>query len=108
MKIPFHRPFYDQSDEQALLASLPQSGPGIYRGLLPLLLAARGDNRAADAIVAVRRCGIETNRANRGLLVMAEVAVSQDGAVVVPEWLERYVVREVTGEREYTNRALAR
>ena len=41
-------------------------------------------------------------------LVMAEVAVSQDGAVVVPEWLERYVVREVTGEREYTNRALAR
>lgn len=41
-------------------------------------------------------------------LVMAEVAVSQDAAVVVPEWLERYVVREVTGEREYTNRALAR
>ena len=41
-------------------------------------------------------------------LVMAEVAVSQDAAVVVPEWLERYVVREVTGEREFTNRALAR
>jgi CYTH domain-containing protein len=41
-------------------------------------------------------------------LVMAEVAVPEDAPVVVPEWLERYVVREVTGEREYTNRALAR
>jgi CHAD domain-containing protein/CYTH domain-containing protein len=41
-------------------------------------------------------------------LVMAELSLSQDASVIVPEWLERYVVREVTGERAYTNRALAR
>jgi CHAD domain-containing protein/CYTH domain-containing protein len=42
-------------------------------------------------------------------LVMADVAVSDGGGtVVLPEWLQPYVVREVTGEREYTNRALAR
>jgi CHAD domain-containing protein/CYTH domain-containing protein len=41
-------------------------------------------------------------------LVMAEVAGSEDAAVALPEWLAPYVLREVTGEREFTNRALAR
>jgi CHAD domain-containing protein/CYTH domain-containing protein len=42
-------------------------------------------------------------------LVVAEVAVpAQDAPLVVPEWLERYVVREVTGEEEFAGRALAR
>jgi len=40
-------------------------------------------------------------------LVLAEVALSEAGPVPLPEWLERYVVREVTGERQFTNRALA-
>jgi CHAD domain-containing protein/CYTH domain-containing protein len=42
-------------------------------------------------------------------LVLAEVAASGDSArVPLPEWLEPYVVREVTGERAFTDRALAR
>jgi CHAD domain-containing protein/CYTH domain-containing protein len=42
-------------------------------------------------------------------LVLAEVALPEAGApVVLPEWLEPYVVREVTGEQQYTGRALAR
>lgn len=42
-------------------------------------------------------------------LVLAEVAASEGGArVPLPEWLEPYVVREVTGERAFTDRALAR
>ena len=38
-------------------------------------------------------------------LVLAEVAVSVTAPV--PEWLEPYIVREVTGERQFTHRALA-
>jgi len=42
-------------------------------------------------------------------LVLAEVAASEGGArAPLPEWLEPYVVREVTGERAFTDRALAR
>ena len=41
-------------------------------------------------------------------LVVAEVAIAQDAPLVVPEWLEPYVVREVTGEPGFTNRELAR
>ena len=42
-------------------------------------------------------------------LVLAQVQlVGEEPALPVPEWLEPYVVREVTGEREYSNRALAR
>jgi CHAD domain-containing protein/CYTH domain-containing protein len=41
-------------------------------------------------------------------LVMAEVAGSEEAAVALPEWLAPYVLREVTGERQFTNRALAR
>ena len=40
-------------------------------------------------------------------LVMAEVAVSDAVPAALPEWLEPYVVREVTGEHRFTNRALA-
>ena len=42
-------------------------------------------------------------------LVLAQVQLAgEEPALPVPEWLEPYVVREVTGEREYSNRALAR
>ena len=42
-------------------------------------------------------------------LVIADVAVAErDAPVVVPEWLQPYIVREVTGEGAYTSLALAR
>jgi CHAD domain-containing protein/CYTH domain-containing protein len=42
-------------------------------------------------------------------LVLAEVELpSRDTAVEVPDWLQPYVVREVTGEAEFSNRYLAR
>ncbi len=42
-------------------------------------------------------------------LVIADVAVSErDAPVIVPEWLEPYIVREVTGDGAYTSPALAR
>jgi CHAD domain-containing protein/CYTH domain-containing protein len=42
-------------------------------------------------------------------LVLAEVELpSQDATVEVPDWLKPYVVREVTGDPEYSNRKLAR
>lgn len=42
-------------------------------------------------------------------LVLAEVELpSRDLTVEVPDWLQPYVVREVTGEAEFSNRYLAR
>ncbi len=42
-------------------------------------------------------------------LVLAEVELpSRDATVEVPDWLQPYVVREVTGEAEFSNRYLAR
>jgi CHAD domain-containing protein/CYTH domain-containing protein len=42
-------------------------------------------------------------------LVLAEVELpAQDAAIEVPEWLRPYVVREVTGDPEFSNRKLAR
>ncbi len=42
-------------------------------------------------------------------LVLADVAVPErDTPVELPEWLQPYIVREVTGEGAYTSRALAR
>lgn len=42
-------------------------------------------------------------------LVLAEMELpSVDTRIEFPEWLAPMVVREVTGEREYTNRSLAR
>jgi CYTH domain-containing protein len=41
-------------------------------------------------------------------LVLAEVELpSRDTRVEVPDWLQPYVVREVTGEAEFSNRYLA-
>ena len=58
------------------LAPLPNSGPGIYLGLWPLLLAVHADHRAADAIAAARRTGMTVNRANRGMLLYAEAVLA--------------------------------
>jgi CYTH domain-containing protein len=42
-------------------------------------------------------------------LVLAEVELpSAEARVNPPEWLEPYVVRDVTGESEYSNMRLAR
>ena len=41
-------------------------------------------------------------------LVLLEVAPEPDAdGFTLPDWLEPYVVREVTGERDFTARALA-
>jgi len=58
------------------LAPLPNSGPGIYLGLWPLLLAAHAEPHAADAIASARRIGITVNRANRGMLLYAEAVLT--------------------------------
>jgi DNA-binding CsgD family transcriptional regulator len=57
------------------LAPLPNSGPGIYLGLWPLLLAVQADPHAADAIASARRTGMTVNRANRGMLLYAEAVL---------------------------------
>lgn len=42
-------------------------------------------------------------------LVLAELELARaDAPVVIPDWLKPALVREVTDEREYTNRSLAR
>ncbi len=58
------------------LAPLPNSGPGIYLGLWPLLLAVQAAPHAADAIVSARRTGMTVNRANRGMLLYAEAVLA--------------------------------
>lgn len=60
----------------ALLNSLPQQGPALYRGLWPLLLTAAGDQRAAAAMDEARRLGITVNRVNRGLLGYCEAILA--------------------------------
>jgi DNA-binding CsgD family transcriptional regulator len=58
------------------LAPLPNSGPGIYLGLWPLLLAVHADTNAGDAIASARRTGMTVNRANRGMLLYAEAVLA--------------------------------
>jgi DNA-binding CsgD family transcriptional regulator len=60
----------------ALLDTLPQQGPAHYRGLWPLLLAARGDEAAATMIGHARDIGLTVNRANRGLLGYADAILA--------------------------------
>jgi DNA-binding CsgD family transcriptional regulator len=58
------------------LEPLPNSGPGIYLGVWPLLLAVHADHRAEGAIAAARRTGMTVNRANRGMLLYAEAVLA--------------------------------
>ena len=58
------------------LEPLPNSGPGIYLGVWPLLLAVHADHRAEDAIASARRTGMTVNRANRGMLLYAEAVLA--------------------------------
>ena len=55
----------------AILPKQPQA-PGPYRGMWPLLLAAKDDRRAEAALAEARELGIDVNRVNRGLLGTAE------------------------------------
>ena len=61
------------------LAPLPNSGPGIYLGLWPLLLAVHADPGAGNAISSARRTGMTVNRANRGMLLYAEAVLAGRG-----------------------------
>jgi DNA-binding CsgD family transcriptional regulator len=54
------------------LTRLPNSGPALYLGLWPLLLSVDDDAGTAVALAIGRRSGIGVNRANRGLLALAE------------------------------------
>ena len=74
------------------LAPLPNSGPGIYLGLWPLLLAVQADHRAEDAIASARRTGMTINRANRGMLLYAEAVLAgrrDSGGTQAAELAER-------------------
>ena len=75
-----------------LLAPLPNAGPAIYLGLWPLLLAVTADADAKSAISAARAGGMTVNRANRGLLLMAEAVIAghhRSGKADAEELLER-------------------
>jgi DNA-binding CsgD family transcriptional regulator/tetratricopeptide (TPR) repeat protein len=56
----------------SLLDPLPNAGPGLYRGLLPLLLTVERDPAAPAAARAARAAGVTVNRGNEGLLKLAE------------------------------------
>jgi len=60
----------------AILDSGPPGGPAHYRGLWPLLLAAHGEDTAAEAISHARAIGLTVNRANRGLLGYADAILA--------------------------------
>ncbi len=59
----------------AALAPLSNAGPGLYRGLLPLLLAVDHDPEARATVRAADAAGIEVNRGNAGLLRLAEAVI---------------------------------
>jgi len=75
-----------------ILAHRPNAGPAIYLGLWPLLLAAAADTDAEPAIRAARAGGMTVNRANRGLLLMAEAVIAghhRRGKTDAEEFLDR-------------------
>jgi DNA-binding CsgD family transcriptional regulator len=59
-----------------LLTPLENSGPGLYLGLWPLLLAMTSSADAEAAIGAARSTGMTVNRGNRGLLLIAEAVLA--------------------------------
>jgi DNA-binding CsgD family transcriptional regulator len=60
----------------AILDTLPQQGPAPYRAVWPLLLAAKGEADAAEAIGNARRTGLTVNRVNRGILGYADAILA--------------------------------
>ena len=60
----------------AILAQLPHAEPAGLRALWPLLLASRGDRRAARAIEEARRLGVGAFRMNRSLIGYAEAVLA--------------------------------
>ena len=59
-----------------LLTPLENSGPGLYLGFWPLLLAMTSSADAEVAIGAARSTGMTVNRGNRGLLLIAEAVLA--------------------------------
>ena len=59
-----------------LLTPLENSGPGLYLGFWPLLLAMTSSADAEAAIGAARSTGMTVNRGNRGLLLIAEAVLA--------------------------------
>ena len=66
-----------------LLHSVPQSPPGPYRGLWPLVVAVTGRSDAAQALDAVRRSGVGVNRVNRGYLAYTRAVLERSVEAVV-------------------------
>jgi DNA-binding CsgD family transcriptional regulator len=58
------------------LDRLPQQGPAPYRGLWPLMQAARGDPAAPTSIADARRRGLTVSRLNVGLLGWADAILA--------------------------------
>jgi DNA-binding CsgD family transcriptional regulator len=60
----------------AMLAELPHAEPACFRALWPVLLASRGDLRAAESVREARRLGVGDFHLNSGLLAYAEAIIT--------------------------------
>jgi DNA-binding CsgD family transcriptional regulator len=59
----------------AAMSRLPNAEPISIRALWPLILAARGDRRAAATLDEVRRLGVDAFHLNRGLIAFAQAVL---------------------------------
>ena len=81
--------------------------PALFESLWPLTLGLRVKKRRHVVAEGARAWEIDEFLDRE--LVLAEIELaSADEAVVLPDWLAPYVVREVTDEDTYVNRRLAR
>jgi predicted ATPase/DNA-binding CsgD family transcriptional regulator len=60
----------------AILRTLPQAEPAMFRAIWPLALAAAGDARAAAELAATRRTNVTVPRWNRGVLGYADAVLA--------------------------------
>jgi CHAD domain-containing protein/CYTH domain-containing protein len=82
------------------------TAPGVFHGLWPFTEGRRLQKRRYRVPVGDLVWEIDEFLGRE--LVLAEVELTApDIAVVPPEWLQPYLIREVTGEPEYENRNLA-
>ena len=80
---------------------------GLFEDVWPLTRGRRVVKRRHEVPDYGLTWGIEQFLDRDLVLARVQLAGEEPGPAL-PEWLEPYVVREVTGEREYSNRALAR
>ena len=80
-----------------------------FHAVWPLTRGCRVQKRRYDVPDAAGLVWEIDEFIDRGGLWLAEVELERaDQPVLPPEWLQPYVVREVTDEPEFTNRALAK